>query len=134
MIPAKRCTGQDDSQFDSPYADARSRRALLGRSWNRTPHVDLVILMLGTNDHRKSAGAVRPAFRFGVVDADRHREPQRCWAWRRCAALPGRLRPPIVQAKGFAGVFYEGRDAESANWRCGSGDLPADVDAVLRRR
>ena len=58
--------------------------------------------------------AVRPAFRFGVVDADRHREPQRCWAWRGCAALPGRLAAPDRAGQGIHGrLLRGGRDAES---------------------
>ena len=61
--------------FDSPYAQARSGKELLAPILESHAPVDLVILMLGTNDLQAPLGTVRAAQRLRTVDADRHRVP-----------------------------------------------------------
>ena len=95
--------------FDSPYADARSGRAMLPAILESHAPVDLVILMLGTNDlqgplelsARHSASGL-----WTLIDiVNRSDGPPAC-----LVVAP----PPIVEPKGFMGVFFEGREAESS--------------------
>jgi lysophospholipase L1-like esterase len=99
--------------FDSPYAPARSGKELLAPILESHAPVDLVILMLGTNDlqsplelsARHSASGlwtlIDIVFRSGAAPG---------------AGKPACLvvaPPPISDAKGFMGVFFAGRDQES---------------------
>ncbi len=116
--------------FDSPYADARSGRAMLPAILESHAPVDLVILMLGTNDlqaplelsARHSASGL-----WTLIDlVNRSDGPPAC-----LVVAP----PPIVEPKGFMGVFFEGREARVAGSRRPlPDDLRADRHRVLRRR
>ena len=99
--------------FDSPYAPARSGRDLLAPLLESHAPLDLVIIMLGTNDlqvplelsARHSASGL-----WTLLDivARSNAGP--------AAAAPLSLvivPPAIRESTGFMGVFYAGRDAES---------------------
>lgn len=99
--------------FDSPYADDRSGRALLGPILESHAPVDLVILMLGTNDLQVPLGLSARHSASGLwtlIDIVNRSGAGPGAGAPRCLVVSP---PPIVQAKGFMGVFYEGRDAES---------------------
>lgn len=99
--------------FDSPYADTRSGRAMLPAVLESHAPIDLVVIMLGTNDLQ------------GPLDLSARHSASGLWTLidivNRSAAGPGGEKPgclvvvppPIVEAKGFMGVFYAGRDAQS---------------------
>jgi lysophospholipase L1-like esterase len=99
--------------FDSPYADARSGRAMLAPILESHAPVDLVILMLGTNDlqipmqlsARHSAAGL-----WTLIDIVNRS------ACGPDAGTPGCLvvaPPPIVEPAGWMGVFYAGQEAQS---------------------
>jgi lysophospholipase L1-like esterase len=99
--------------FDSPYADTRSGRAMLPAILESHAPVDLVLIMLGTNDLQ------------GPLELSARHSASGLWTLidivNRSAAGPAGGRPgclivvppPIVDPKGFMGVFYTGREAES---------------------
>lgn len=99
--------------FDSPYAPARSGKELLAPLLESHAPVDLVILMLGTNDlqlplelsARHSASGLWTLIDivFGSKAGPGASKPA-------CLVV---APPPIHDAKGFMGVFFAGRDAES---------------------
>ena len=99
--------------FDSPYAEARSGRAMLPAILESHAPVDVVILMLGTNDLQ------------GPLELSARHSASGLWTLidivNRSAAGPDASRPQclvvapplIVEPKGFMGVFYTGREQES---------------------
>jgi lysophospholipase L1-like esterase len=99
--------------FDSPYAPARSGKDLLAPILESHAPLDLVILMLGTNDlqsplelsARHSASGlwtlIDIVFRSNAGPAAGK------------PACLGVAPPPIHDAKGFMGVIFEGRDEQS---------------------
>ena len=101
--------------FDSPYADTRSGRAMLPAVLESHAPVALVILMLGTNDLQ------------GPLELSARHSASGLWTLidivNRSAAGPDAgkpqclvvVPPPIVDPKGFMGVFFEGREQESQN-------------------
>lgn len=100
--------------FDSPYAPARSGKELLGPLLESHAPVDLVILMLGTNDlqvplelsARHSASGL-----WTLVDIVMRSNAGPDAGKPACLVVA----PPVIRdAKGFMGVFFAGRDAESA--------------------
>lgn len=99
--------------FDSPYADSRSGRAMLPAILESHTPVDLVVIMLGTNDLQ------------GPLELSARHSASGLWTLidivNRSAAGPDAGRPgclvvvppPIVAPTGFMGVFCSGRDEES---------------------
>jgi lysophospholipase L1-like esterase len=99
--------------FDSPYAPARSGLALLAPLLESHAPVDLVILMLGTNDlqvplelsARHSASGL-----WTLIDVVQRSNAAPGATKPQCLVL---APPPIRDAKGFMGVFFAGRDEQS---------------------
>lgn len=99
--------------FDSPYAPARSGKELLAPILESHAPVDLVILMLGTNDLQ------------APLELSARHSASGLWTLIdivfRSNAGPGAgkpsclvVAPPAIHdAKGFMGVFFAGRDEES---------------------
>lgn len=99
--------------FDSPYADTRSGRAMLPAVLESHAPVDLVVLMLGTNDLQ------------GPLELSARHSASGLWTLidivNRSAAAPAAGKPaclvvappPLVDPKGFMGVFFAGREAQS---------------------
>ncbi|MEI2717040.1 MAG: SGNH/GDSL hydrolase family protein [Candidatus Nanopelagicales bacterium] len=98
---------------DSPYAPSRSGATMLGPLLESHAPVDLVIIMLGTNDLQSPLGLTARHAASGIwtlVDIT-----VRSAAGFE-AASPAVLvvsPPHIVSPSGFMGVFYEGREQES---------------------
>lgn len=93
--------------FDSPYTDARSGRAMLAPTIESHVPVDLVILMLGTNDLQRGLGLSARHSASGLwtlVDIVNRSDARAC-----LVVAPPYLRDP----KGFMGVFFTGQEAES---------------------
>lgn len=99
--------------FDSPYAPARSGKELLAPILESHAPVDLVILMLGTNDlqgplelsARHSASGL-----WTLIDIVFRSNAGPAAGKPDCLVV---APPPIHDAKGFMGVFFAGRDQES---------------------
>ena len=99
--------------FDSPYADTRSGRAMLPAVLESHAPVDLVIVMLGTNDlqgplelsARHSASGL-----WTLVDIVHRSGAGPAAGAPQCLVV---VPPPIVDPAGFMGVFFEGREQES---------------------
>lgn len=99
--------------FDSPYAQARSGKDLLAPLLESHAPVDLVILMLGTNDlqgplelsARHSASGL-----WTLIDIVFRSNAAPQASKPKCLVV---APPPIHDAKGFMGVFFAGRDEES---------------------
>lgn len=99
--------------FDSPYAPARSGRDLLAPLLESHAPLDLVIIMLGTNDlqvplelsaRHAASGLWTLLDIVARSNAGPAAGPPQC-----LVVVP----PAIRAASGFMGVFYAGRDAES---------------------
>lgn len=99
--------------FDSPYAEGRNGATFLGPLLETHAPVDLVIIMLGTNDLQEplNLSARHAASGLWTLIDIAHRSacgpdggPPRI-----LAACP----PHLLQPSGFMGVFYERREAES---------------------
>ncbi len=99
--------------FDSPYADARSGRAMLAPVLESHAPVDLVILMLGTNDlqtpldlsARHSAAGL-----WTLIDIVNRSACGPAATSPSCLVI---APPPIIEPKGWMGVFYAGQEAQS---------------------
>lgn len=99
--------------FDSPYAPARSGKDLLAPLLESHAPVDLVILMVGTNDlqgplelsARHSASGL-----WTLIDIVMRSNAAAQASKPKCLVV---APPPIHEAKGFMGVFFAGRDDES---------------------
>lgn len=99
--------------FDSPYAPGRSGAQMLGPLLESHAPIDMVIIMLGTNDLQESLGLSARHSASGMwtlIDI----------AIRSLAGPGGTppqvlvISPPhIVEPRGFMGVFYENREEES---------------------
>lgn len=98
---------------DSPYAPSRSGAAMLGPLLESHAPVDLVIVMLGTNDLQSPLGLTARHAASGMwtlvdIALRSGAGPQ--------GGPPGVLMvspPHIIDPRGFMGVFYEGREPES---------------------
>lgn len=99
--------------FDSPYAAARSGKDLLAPLLESHAPVDLVILMLGTNDlqgplelsARHSASGL-----WTLIDIVFRSNAGAAASKPQCLVV---APPPLRDAKGFMGVFFAGRDEEA---------------------
>ncbi len=99
--------------FDSPYAPARSGKDLLAVLLESHAPVDLVILMLGTNDLQIPLGLSARHAASGLwtlIDIVHRSNAAPAAGKPACLVI---APPPIRDAKGFMGVFFAGRDAES---------------------
>lgn len=98
---------------DSPYAPARSGSQMLGPLLESHAPLDLVIIMLGTNDLQQPLGLSARHAASGLwtlIDiALRSAAGPAAGPPQVLAVSP----PPLVDPRGFMGVFYEGREAES---------------------
>ena len=99
--------------FDSPYAPTRSGADMLPAVLESHAPVDLVIIMLGTNDlqgplelsARHSASGL-----WTLVDIVNRSNAAPDAGKPACLVI---APPPLNDPKGFMGVFYEGREDEA---------------------
>lgn len=99
--------------FDSPYAPARSGKELLAPLLESHAPVDLVILMLGTNDLQMPLGLSARHSASGLwtlIDIVFRSNAGPDAGRPACLVV---APPAINEAQGFMGVFFAGRDAQS---------------------
>lgn len=99
--------------FDSPYAPGRSGAALLGPLLESHAPIDLAIIMLGTNDLQEELdlSARHAASGLWTLIDIAHRSA--CGPDAGAPAVLVVSPPHLVDPRGFMGVFYENREAES---------------------
>jgi len=99
--------------FDSPYAPGRSGAQMLGPLLESHAPIDLVIIMLGTNDLQESLGLSARHSASGmwtlIDSATRSLVGPSITPPKVLVISP----PHLVDPTGFMGVFYENREEES---------------------